>query len=309
MNDNTRHLLRSVCEGDIKTAQAYTRVILNGITTQKDASFRDTLLRKLDAAPRFIELPANLKSLLVAEDSNLYPISKYYFRERDKEIVNKVLDLYRASERLAERGIEYVPAVILEGESGCGKTELARYIAHRANLPFIYVKFSSLLSSYLGSTQSNIAKIFDYARTMPCVLCFDEIDAIGLKRGQDSDVGEMSRIVIALMQEMDRPNKHMIVIGTTNRYDRLDPALSRRFTRTYTVVPLDKYEQVQFAETLFHYAGISPENIAEWCGRRYAGKDTPASTLVKDATEFMVQKILEEPVDDTGSAHTTTQTR
>lgn len=301
MNDNIRHLLKYVCDGDIKNAQAYSRIILNDITTQKDASFRDMLLRKLDTAPRFIELPMNLKSFLVAEDSSLYPAAKYFFRERDKEIVNKVLNLYKASERLAEKGIEYVPAVLFEGESGCGKTELARYIAYKAQLPFVYVKFSSLLSSYLGSTQSNIAKIFEYARTASCVLCFDEIDAIGLKRGQDHDVGEMSRIVIALMQELDRTNPHMIVIGTTNRYDRLDPALTRRFARTYNVVPLDEIEQIAFAENFFTYSGIGPENVAEWCMSRYNGEKVPASTLIKDATEYMVEKILEDGNDYCGN--------
>ncbi len=297
MNDNERHLLKYICNGDILSAQAQAKVILKGITTQKDAQFRDRLLKQLDAAPRFIELPQNLKSLLVAEDSNMYPVDKYFFRERDKDIVEKILALFRASERLAEKGIEYLPAVILEGESGCGKTELARYIAYKANLPFVYVRFSALVNQYLGATQTNIAKVFEYARSSPCVLCFDEIDAIGLKRGQESDVGEMARIVISLMQEMDRPCSKMILIGTTNRFDRLDPALSRRFARVYTVVPLDKDEQHKLAEQFFAYSGISPENVAEWCDTRYNGDKTPASTLIKDATEYMVEKILEDNND------------
>lgn len=106
---------------------------------------------------------------------------------------------------------------------------LARYIAHKAKLPFLRIQFSSLVDSHLGQTQSNLARIFDYVRTAPCVLCFDEIDAVGMARGQKDDVGEMNRVVIAIMQEMDRLPNNVIIIGTTNRFDRLDPALIRRF--------------------------------------------------------------------------------
>ena len=62
----------------------------------------------------------------------------------------------------------------------------------------------------------------------PCVLCIDEIDTIAMRRGQ-TDVGEMNRVVISLMQELDQLPNDMIVVATTNRYDQLDSALLRRF--------------------------------------------------------------------------------
>ena len=69
MNDNERYLLRAVVEGDQVKARSYARVILANITSQKDQHFRDNLLRTLDAKPaNLIELPYNLKELLVAED-------------------------------------------------------------------------------------------------------------------------------------------------------------------------------------------------------------------------------------------------
>jgi len=129
--------------------------------------------------------------------------------------------------------ISYLPAALFYGQSGTGKTELARYIAHKAGLPFMYVRFSNVVNSFLGGTQSNINKVFSYAKSSPCLLCFDEIDAIGLKRGDSNDVSEMSRVTIALMQEMDLLPNNVIIVGTTNRYDRLDPALVRRFPIKY----------------------------------------------------------------------------
>lgn len=113
----------------------------------------------------------------------------------------------RASEKLNEMGIPYLPALMLYGQSGCGKTMLARYIAHKAKLPFLRIQFSSLVDSHLGQTQSNLARIFDYVRTAPCVLCFDEIDAVGMARGQKDDVGEMNRVVIAIIHKDKETNR------------------------------------------------------------------------------------------------------
>ena len=141
---------------------------------------------------------------------------------------------------------------------------LARYMAHKAGKPFVYMRFSSIVDCHLGGTQSNIASIFEYARKTPCLLCLDEIDAIGMARGQVNDMGEMSRIVIALMQELDRMPNDAIVVGTTNRFDQIDSALARRFTIQHEVLPLNKEDAVQVAERFFRYAGYRVGWVAEW---------------------------------------------
>ena len=126
-----------------------------------------------------------------------------------------------------------------------------------------------------ASTQSNIGKIFDYARTCPCVLCLDEIDAIGMARGQQQEVGEMDRIVIALMQELDRMPNNVIVVGTTNRFDRLDAALVRRFTIQHEVLLLNEYEAVQVAERFFRYSGYRVFWVSEWIREQLSEKSDP----------------------------------
>ena len=180
-------------------------------------------------------------------------MAKYLVRETEEKVASRILAIYRASKRLLELGIPYLPAALFYGMSGTGKTELARYIAHKAELPFIYIRFSSLVNSMLGGTQSNISKVFGYAKTSPCVLCFDEIDAIGMKRGDSQDVSEMSRVTIALMQEMDALPNNVIIIGTTNRFDRLDPALVRRFPICHEVLPLNYDDVIVLVEKFFAY--------------------------------------------------------
>lgn len=240
MNDNNRMLLRYVAEGDIRNAQMQAKIILNSITAARDEQFKTNCLAKLNnAEPRFIELPFNMQGLLVAEDVSDFPEQRFLIRESEKAVIEKILKTRKASLKLKEMGVHYTSSLLLSGEPGTGKTELARYIAHKADLPFVYLKFSGLISSALGKTQQNIGLVFDYARRSPCVLCLDEIDAIGMKRGGRDDVAEMSRVTIALMQELDRLPNDVILIGTTNREDQLDAALFRRFSFLHRVRMLD----------------------------------------------------------------------
>lgn len=268
--------------------------ILNAITSQKDAIFREDMLRRMTMKNGFEGLPQGLDGLLVVEDSALFPENKFLIRKTEAEAAEKTISLYRIAERLANMGIPYLPALMLYGESGCGKTELARYIAHKAELPFAYVRFSSLVNSRLGATQSNIARIFEYVRSNPCVLCFDEIDAIGVTRGQAHDIGEMNRIVIAVMQELDQTHNNAIIIGTTNRFDQIDPALVRRFPLRYELMPLSPAEAKAFAHKFFQYAGLPSDGcVDEWCGKTFEGA-VPASTVVRECTDIVVKRILQE---------------
>lgn len=296
MNDNERALLNYVCDGDIRKAQQQAKIILNGISSQKDERFKSNMMRKLEAkSPQMIELPYNLRELLIAEDVSDFPTSRFLLRDSEKQISDRLIKIYRAAELLSEKGIPYSASLILHGESGTGKTMLARYIAHKADLPFVYMRFSSIVSSYLGSTQSNIAKVFDYARNSPCVLCLDEIDAVGMKRGDRNDVSEMSRVVIALMQEMDRLPNNVMVIGTTNRFDRLDPAIVRRFSLTEKIELLSFNDVCTLAEKFFDFTKTLVDGgVKHWCLDTFCGEDVSAAKVVSTCTEYVVQETIKQ---------------
>lgn len=292
MNDMDRLLFRAVCDGDLRSAQKCARDILANNKLKKDENFCSNLLRKLDTKSNFIELPHNLRDLLVAEDVSNFNEKRFLVREADQEKVTSVLSALKASERLSELGIHYVPSLLLHGESGGGKTLLGRYIAYRTNRPFVYVRFSNVVSSYLGSTQSNLSNVFDYVKTMPCVLCFDEIDAVGMARGQKNDVGEMNRVVIALMQEFDNLPNNVIVVGTTNRRDRLDEALLRRFSLEHEVVKLTSAEVRETASKFFSYVGLSLDGWFDtWYSSVFKGDET-AATVVNKCTKYVVEQIV-----------------
>src|SRR5262249_17302873 len=91
------------------------------------------------------------------------------------------------------------------------------------------VRFDSVIGAYLGQTAIHLRQLFHFAETTPCVLLLDELDALGKRRGNPLDVGELDRIVIALMQELQHSHPQGLIVATTNLVKNLDNALWRRF--------------------------------------------------------------------------------
>lgn len=310
MTNDIRALIRFVCDGDIRRAQAQTQIILKNNKTQKDAVFAASMLKSLeDSQNRFIQLPANLQGILSAEDSSFFPESRYLLRAAEENLVKHVLRIREAANRLKEMHIAFTPSLMLYGDSGTGKTMLAKYIAHRAGVPYLYVRFSGLISSYLGKTQENLARIFDYAKKEPCVLCIDEIDTIAMRRGQHSDVGEMSRVVISLMQEMERLPNDLIVIGTTNRFDELDEALVRRFTLNQEIRPFTRADACLLVKKFFSFAELPMEetDAQTWLDKNFpesAGSNSKGrynqSAIIKVATLDLVNAFVKDEQEKNG---------
>ena len=131
------------------------------------------------------------------------------------------------------RGLGARPAkgILLHGPPGTGKTMLARALASQAGVNFVSIKGPALLSKYLGESERSLREVFKKARlAAPCVLFFDEIDALAPTRGAHGDDGHAgARITAQLLTEMDGVEdlKGVLVVAATNRKDRLDPALLR----------------------------------------------------------------------------------
>lgn len=298
MTESERSMIYSLAHDDILRAKLYARSIVENIKSEKDKAYKNSMMRLLD--PRRTDLPPAVSNLLVLESSENYKSERFLLRDGDEKIVQKVKDLYKASETLHNMGINYNASLLLYGDSGCGKTELAKYIAWTLDMPFIYVNFSMLLDSYLGKTQQNLGNIFNYLRSgVQCVVCFDEIDAIGLKRGSETDVGEMSRVTIALMQELDRCPSNIVLIGTTNRFDRLDMALIRRFHIAHNVKPLT-YEEAESLtiQYLLKTIGGKTEDMAEMCRYWFDGQSgIKTSAVIQKCNDVIVQYVLAEQAE------------
>jgi len=197
-------------------------------------------------------------------------------RETEVELRRLVAEFQNA-QTLNAQGFRIRRKLIFTGPPGCGKTLTAQAIANELSIPHFVVRFDAIIGSYLGQTAMHIRQLFRFAEATPAVLLFDEIDALGKRRGNPTEVGELDRIVIALMQELELTDPLGLVIATSNIPENLDDALWRRFD-AQLVFPAPKARQLKsFVRNLAtKYRRKLPETVASAASanRSYAEAET-----------------------------------
>lgn len=137
---------------------------------------------------------------------------------------------YRYPELFAAGKVSPPKGILFTGPSGTGKTLMARALAGETGLNFISLSGPMLFSKWLGESEKALHELFKKAKqSAPCILFFDEIDALVTKRGISSESGAAERVSSQFFSELDRLNdlSQVIVLGATNREDLIDPALLR----------------------------------------------------------------------------------
>lgn len=288
LNENIKNLIRSVVNNDLSKAKSYVKVILENENATSNKSFCDYMRKELETQPNFIELPYDIRGILKMEDvSSSFNENRYFITDREKRIFKQIDMTNNTNKKLKQLGIRYLNTTLLYGETGTGKTTFGKYVAYKLGLPFAYLNFSQCITSLLGGTSKNIDKVFEYVSKQKCVLMLDEIDAIGIKRGKE-DLGEMSRVVISLMQSFDLLDNEIIVIGATNRKDMIDEALIRRFSIIHEVKTLNT-EEVQTLIT--NYMNDVNIEFDKMNIREYSICHNKQSEIVKDIIKGIVEML------------------
>lgn len=151
------------------------------------------------------------------------------YAEKTQKVLDRIVGEYGKRESLEAMGLFPSTKLIFSGAPGVGKTLAAKWMANELKIPLYTLNLAAVMSSYLGKTGNNIRRVFEFASKSPCILLLDEFDAIAKKRDDDSDVGELKRLVTVLLQEIDNFSTSSMLIAATNHPDLLDPAVWRRF--------------------------------------------------------------------------------
>lgn len=136
---------------------------------------------------------------------------------------------YGRRDDIVNAGLEVSNKIIFYGPPGVGKTLAAKWLANNLKLPLYTLNLAAVMSSLLGKTGNNIRRVFEFVSKERCVLLLDEFDAIAKNRNDDTDVGELKRLVTVLLQEIDNFPQDNVLIAATNHSELLDPAVWRRF--------------------------------------------------------------------------------
>jgi transitional endoplasmic reticulum ATPase len=188
--------------------------------------------------------------------------------------------------------------ILLHGPPGTGKTLLAKAAAKQCGANFISVKGPELLSKFVGDSERGIREIFRKARqAAPCVVFFDEIDALVPRRAAGGDGHVSSRVVAQMLAEMDGvEDLHgVVVLGATNRADMLDPALLRpgRFDHVLEIGYPDEADRLAILRV--HSRGRPLPGTVDLndLARRTAGfSGAQLDRVIRDATWFALREMI-----------------
>ena len=220
-----------------------------------------------------------------------------------EELLTAIVEPIRSPEKYERVGITAPTGILLWGPPGCGKTLLAKAVANESRANFISVKGPELLNKYVGESERAVRQVFVRARSsIPCVIFFDELDALVPKR--DDALSESSaRVVNTLLTELDglSSRQGIYVIAATNRPDIIDPAMLRP-GRLETLLFVDlpgEDERVDILRTLSRNLKIpftdAIAQIARSCDN-FSGADL--ESLLRRAGYAAIKRNDEIKVDD-----------
>jgi len=193
----------------------------------RESPTRSSPLRKQASRSLPVDMDSRLHLIRVEENPELDHEPVY--SDDTREILERFIAERHRIDELLKAGIEPTRSVIFTGPPGVGKTLTARWLAVQLNRPLIILDLAAVMSSYLGRTGGNLRQVLDFAKSVDCVLLLDELDAIAKRRDDNSEIGELKRLVTVLIQEIDDWPASGLLLAATNHAELLDPAIWRRF--------------------------------------------------------------------------------
>jgi transitional endoplasmic reticulum ATPase len=204
-------------------------------------------------------------------------------------------------------GVKPPKGLLLSGPPGCGKTLLAKAVATESQVNFISVKGPALLSKYVGESEREVRDVFRKARqAAPCIVFFDEIDALIPRRGADTDSHVAQRVLSQFLSEMDgiEELRGVLVLGATNRLDLIDPAMLRpgRFDLTVEIPLPDAAGRREICAVHLGNKPLAPGVDVDWLAMHtdgFSGADIEAvcRRAAMDAVRQAVEKAGAESPD------------
>jgi ribosome biogenesis ATPase len=287
--------------------------------SEPDGDFAITYSDFLTAVPK-VQPSAKREGFATIPDTTWAHIGA--LRDVRDQLEMAIVEPIRRPESFARVGITAPTGVLLWGPPGCGKTLLAKAVANESKANFISIKGPELLNKYVGESERAVRQVFERARSsVPCILFFDELDALVPKR-EDSLSEASSKVVNTLLTELDGLSNRagIYVVAATNRPDMIDPAMLRPgrlgtsvfidlptaserveilkalYSKALPFAPLDPYLDVVATDTRCDgYSGADLGNLHQAAAvaalRRDKGRESEDLKIEKEDWEVALGKV------------------
>lgn len=265
----TKHLLEvlKIVEGavtaDLTKVTAYVEQLASKIEAEGDKKGAERLRSVLTSKSKFGEvtsakvgsrLPVDADSRLSLADEEFFEPGavSIFLGGHSKKTTNEFLKFVKSANSLSQEGVGISPSMLMYGPPGCGKTELSHFIGSELGLPVLTARSDALVSSFLGNTAKNLRMLFEHAKARPCVLFLDEFDSVAKLRDDRHELGELKRVVVSLLQNIDALHNETVLLAATNHEHLLDSAIWRRFAFK---IHLDKPDLIAREQMARHFLG------------------------------------------------------
>ncbi len=289
-----RQLIKSGLDGNIEAFRIASEEVIQEERQKQHHLLANDLERLLygrpleaNSAATKVPVPADRERNLALLDIRepVRRIEDVILGAETRAAIENVLQEHHHRQRLGGFGLRPADRLLFYGSPGCGKTLTAEIIASELGLPLAIVRVDAVVSSYLGETAANLRKVFEFAAANTTVVLFDEFDALAKERADESEHGELRRVVNAVLQMMDAYVGRSVLIAATNHEAMLDLAIWRRFEEVLIFEP-PTLEQLQRLLTL-KLRGV----------RREFEIDEVASSF-KGMTHADVERVLRRAIKD-----------
>lgn len=262
--------LRLAVEGSKKPNSAKlspARVVLSRAVSSGDVMTENT------AVPVDKETSVPLAEVWPVE--KLAGLEQPILDERLGRAVGHLVSQWFGAEQLQAAGVKVPRSALFFGAPGTGKTRLALTVAQMLGLPVVLARLDGLTSSFLGTTARNVRALFDFANRYRCLLLLDEFDGIAKLRDDPQELGEVKRVVNAVLQAMDARAAIGLTIALTNHESLLDPAVWRRFDARIHITLPDAVSRTSILERYLAGFSISASSIKvlTWMTEGFSGSD------------------------------------
>ena len=267
-------LVRAGANGDRAMLTSTVEAIVAEEKMQSHHILADRLQRALQSVPvttsSELRRPQSAGKDFIIESEARVKLTDLILPLPAERLTRQLIEEQSRADLLRAQGMQPRHRILLSGPPGNGKTSLAEAVAEALALPFLTVRYDALVGAYLGETNARLARLFEYARATPCVLFFDEFDAVGKERGDVHETGEIKRVVSFLLMQIDQLPSYVIATAATNHGELLDRAVWRRFQLRIDMPAPDLPRRAvlvsRFMEVWNEDIGLTATQLAEQLG-------------------------------------------